>query len=216
MLILNNIITPLNNLHMGIKSNDRVYKMVSKISIKKGLTRNLKNKNRIHQKTKKMRVKRRRAGKPKSRHFLGGNCGCGSKPNFFSGGSPFGPSSFENVPINAFYPFNPHNVSTDPQAPVNVVDERLAPSPMNNPLSTQIAGKKSKKSKKSRKQKGGNLMTAFNSFNMNNAFPNTTASLIGTSNIGPVTQLYNNNHVSSLNHGLPDINDFHNNYNPVV
>lgn len=172
--------------------------------------KNKMTKSKISKKSKqysrKMRVKTR-----------GGGCGCSGAPKFpfFSGGFPFGPPSFVDVPISAYYPLNQHVVSTDPQAPINVTDERLAPSPLYNPLSTQIGGKKTKKTKKSKKtQKGGNWMS---SLNMNNALPNTTASLFGTSNIAPISEIYNNNsYVSSLNKNVTSLNDFHNAFQPIV
>jgi hypothetical protein len=155
----------------------------------------------------------------------GGGCGCNAgKTPFFSGGSAFGPPSFSNVPISSFYPYNPHDVPSDPLAPVNVVDARLAPSPMVNPLSTQMGGKirqkksKQKKSKKiNKKQKKIMGGTVIDNLNINNGLPNTVASLIGTSNISPVSQLFNTNtYSSSMHHNLASINDFYNAIQPLV
>jgi len=176
-------------------------------------------KRKVQKKTK--RIQKKKTQKRRTRRMRlkrGGDCGCNKNNPFFSGGSDFGPASFSNTPISTFYPFNPHTVSTDPQAPVNVVDTRLAPSPLINPLSTQIGGEvkkdKRKKKKRSKKTRGGGWI---DSLNMNNALPNTTASLFGTSNISPITQLYNTNtYPSSLHTNLASINDFHNAYQPIV
>lgn len=177
-------------------------------------------------KSRKMRSKMRGGNcGAKNALFSGGGCGCGPKMPFFSGGSPFGPASFENVPISAYYQFNPHTVATDPQAPVNVTDERLAASPLYNPLSTQLGGKK-KRSKRmtkrmqkklQKKMKGGNLMSILSSLNLTNNLPNTSASLFGTTNMAPISQLYNNNsYVSTLNPNLASIKDFYNVNQPIV
>jgi hypothetical protein len=168
----------------------------------------------IYRRSKKSKGKKSRKMRSKMR---GGGCGCSAKNPFFSGGSPFGPPSFENVPISAYYQFNPHTVATDPQMVANITDERLAASPLYNPLSTQLGGKKKRSKRMSKKMKGGNLMNILSSLNLNNNLPNTSASLFGTSNIGPVSQLYNNSsYVSTLNPNLASINDFHNVYRPLV
>jgi len=177
-------------------------------------------------KSRKMRSKMRGGNcGAKNALFSGGGCGCGPKIPFFSGGSPFGPASFENVPISAYYQFNPHTVATDPQMVANITDERLAASPLYNPLSTQLGGKK-KRSKRitkrmqkklQKKMKGGNLMNILSSLNLTNNLPHTSASLFGTTNVAPISQLYNNSsYVSTLNPNLASINDFHNVYRPLV
>jgi hypothetical protein len=191
---------------------------------------------RVYKRSKKSQEKKSRKMRSKMRggncgcgaknaFFSGGGCGCGPKIPFFSGGSPFGPASFENVPISAYYQFNPHTVATDPQMVANITDERLAASPLYNPLSTQLGGKK-KRSKRmtkkmqkklQKKMKGGNFASFLNGVNLNNALPNTTASLVGTSNIAPIAHLYNNNsYVSTLSPNLASINDFHSVYQPIV
>jgi hypothetical protein len=158
------------------------------------------------------RINKRKTQKSrKNKRKRGGNCGCGK--NLFSGGSAFGPASFDgNVPIHAYYPYNTEAGSaSDPITPGNITDARLTDNILFNPLSTQKGGKRTRKSnRRIRFRRGG--ASSLNPLLINGQ--DNQINQFGTSSIGGLAQHYSSN--MPIQSNLSSIHDFQQAYKPLV